>query len=149
MARGSRVKRLSGRGATREVGLVVRSGPARVVEHGTTTTFGGYPLLLMLELPEDNFVVEVCFEQHDGEPVGVAPEETDVGLRLRCINFDGAEGKGSAVPVLLGELGDDLVFFHFRAWLYGRTNDHTVHYTFYRVAKDAIGWRPATAGEPG
>ena len=65
-------------------------------------------------------------------------------LSLRLVNFGGTAGRGSAQPVLLSETPRDLLFFHFRVFRYGRTDDHTVHYTFYRVAKDQVGWRDTT-----
>ncbi len=60
------------------------------------------------------------------------------------MNFDGPEGRGSADPVLVADVADDLVFLHFRVFRHGRTADRTVHYTFYSVAKSAIGWVPAS-----
>ncbi|HHO50264.1 MAG TPA: hypothetical protein ENK18_05165 [Deltaproteobacteria bacterium] len=123
--------------------MVIESGPALVIEHGVVTTFGGGGLVIVLELPEDNFVVEWCFSADPDQPgPTVCSEATSVGLRLDCTNFDDASGRGSALPVLLGELGDELIFLHFRVFRHGQTLDRSVQYTFYRVAKDRIGWTP-------
>ena len=123
--------------------MLIESGPAQVIEGGVVTTFGGNNLVLVLELPEDNLVVELCFDRDaSGEPA-VHTHETEVGWRLSCVNFDDPAGRGSALPVLLGELGDDLVFLHFRVFRYGSTPDRTVHYTFFRAAKARVGWSPA------
>jgi hypothetical protein len=119
----------------------IQSGPAWVLDSGTVTTFGGNPLLLVLELPEDNFAVELRFS-HEPEisSAEVRSEETGTGLLLQCVNFEPLAGRGSALPVLLGELGEDLVFLHFRAFRYGASPDWTVSFTFYRSHKDRVGW---------
>ena len=118
----------------------IRSGPAWVVDSGVVTTFGGHGLLLAVALPEDNLAVELEFSSDGSGVAAVHSMETDVGYRLRCVNFDDTSGRGSAEPVLLGALGEDLVFLHFRVQLFGRSTDRTVFYTVYRVRKDEVGW---------
>ncbi len=125
--------------------MLIESGPAQVIEGGVVTTFGGHGLVLVLELPEDNLAVELVFASEPDAAAAVEAEETDVGWRFRCRNFDDPGGRGSAEPVLLGEIGDDLVFFHFRVFRYGASADRTVHYTFFRASKVKVGWAP-TAG---
>lgn len=122
----------------------ITSGPATVLEHGTVTTFGGLDLHLQIELVEGSWSVQLVFRDHgDGSPA-VSTETTDEGTIFECVNFTGVEGKGSAAPVLLGELGGDLIFFHFRVFQHGHSDDRTVHYTFYRVHKDAVDWQPSS-----
>ena len=122
---------------------MIQSGPARVVETGIATTFGGHPLLMVLELGDDNLVVELQFSTDPSLfEAAVHADSTDVGYVIRCVNFDDDSGRGSATPVLLGELDEDLVFLHFRAFRFGNSPDHTVHYTFYRVSKQRVGWTP-------
>jgi len=121
--------------------LRIRSGPARVIASGEVTGFGGHPLRFDLDLDGVPFSVELTFGS-DGGDVHVVAEPVPDGLRFSLRNFDGPDGRGSAVPVLLGELGDELVFLHFRAFRWGRTDDRTVHYTFYAVEKEAVGWQP-------
>jgi hypothetical protein len=121
--------------------LVITSGPAEVLDSGTTTTFSGHPLTLTLGMPEGSWMVQMSFRSDPSrDDVGITSDPVEGGLRLDCVNFDGPDGRGSSVPVLLGELGEDLVFFHFRVFRYGRTPDRTVHYTFYRAAKADVGW---------
>ncbi len=123
--------------------LALGSGPADVLETGVVDTFFGHPLTLLLVVPEGRWVVEISFATDPGvEDVAVETVNTDDGLQIRCINFDSAAGRGTAVPALLGELGDHLLFFHFRAFRYGRSTDHTVQYTFYRAAKRSVDWSP-------
>jgi hypothetical protein len=115
-----------------------------VVATGIVTTFAGHPLVLTAQLDEDELIVEIAFRTDPDQPgsaVGSAPRPG--GWRVECVNFDDASGRGSAEPVLLGAIDDDLVFLHFRAFRYGRTEDHTVQFTLYRVAKEAMGWVPA------
>ena len=124
------------------------SPPAWVLDSGAVTTFGGNPLVLVLELPEDNIAVELRFaDDPTAGSAGVRSEETGTGYLLHCVNFEPLMGRGSALPILLGELGDDLVFLHFRAFRYGATPDWTVLFTFYRAHKERIGWTaPGGAG---
>ena len=125
--------------------VAIGSGPADVLDAGTATTFGGHDLTLVLVVPEGRWTVELAFLSDPSVPgVAVSSESLDEGgIRFECVNFDGPDGRGSAVPVLLGELGDDLVFFHFRVWLHGRSVDRTVHWSFYRVKKADVGWQAA------
>ena len=130
--------------------MQIQSGPAWVLDSGVVTTFGGNPLLLVLELPEDNLAVELRFADDPSAPgAQVRSEETGTGYVLHCVNFEPLLGRGSAAPILLGELGGDLVFLHFRAFRYGATLDWTVQYTFYRAHKERVGWTPAPPGAPG
>lgn len=122
----------------------IRSGPATVQACGTVTAFGGQPLVFELEIADDPFRVELAFaSQPAHDDVAVHTEHLEAGFRFLLVNFDGADGRGSAVPVLLGEVGDVLLFLHFRVFRYGRTDDRTVHYTFYTTSKDEVGWQPA------
>jgi len=124
--------------------LSVSSGPARVIEHGTVTTFGGQDLEILLDMPEGAWSVRLIFEENpEISGAAVSTEMIDGGMIFECVNFQGADGRGSAVPVLLGELGEDLVFFHFRVFQHGQSDDHSVHYTFFRVHKDAVDWQPS------
>ncbi len=124
--------------------VVIRSGPADVIDTGMVTTFGGGDLALTVGMPEGSWVVELAFlSDSSTSDVSVGTTELASGIRFECVNFDDADGRGSAVPVLLGELGDDLVFFHFRVFRFGRTEDRTVHYTVYRAKKVDVGWSTA------
>jgi hypothetical protein len=128
----------------REVQVQVRSGAARVVASGVATTFGGAGLEVSVELGSTTARVVLDFRSSGGEPA-VVSEEIPGGYRLVCDNFDDAYGRGSAVPVLLGEVGEDLAFLHFRVQRFGRSEDRTVTFTFYLAAKEAMGWVPRTA----
>jgi hypothetical protein len=125
------------------------SGPARVLASGELTTFFGHPLRLALELPEGPFDVEFQFSNDpslDGVAVHSAP--TDAGIRLELVNFNRADGRGTAEPMLLGAVGDDLLFLHFRAFRFGETLDHTLHFTAYRASRADVGWHDLPASEP-
>lgn len=120
-----------------------RSGPATIVASGMATTFGGSPLELKLGLEEGAIGVELVFvDDPDTAGLSVATEELESGMRLTLVNFDSADGRGSALPVLIGSLEADLVFLHFRVFRFGRSADHTVHYSFYRARKEDVGWSP-------
>lgn len=121
--------------------LISTSGPAEILASSTATTFFGNDLRVRVQLGTAGLTVALTFLEDDGEP-SVDVREQPWGLELRLHNFDGTGGKGSASPVPLGELGDDLIFFHFRVFRWGETDDRTVHYTFYRAAKTDVGWQP-------
>ena len=128
--------------------VTIRSGAARVLASGTVTTFAGHSLLFSLG-ETDPMQVELSFRVDD-QIVGPAVNTVEVpgGMRLELANFDGTEGRGSARPVLLGQEGDDLLFFHFRVMRFGATEDRTVFYTFYRADKSEVGWQPVAGVDP-
>lgn len=124
--------------------VTVRSGPALLLAAGEATTFFGHPLTVDLDLPEGPFAVVFRFAARPGlDDVAVEVEATPAVFSLTLLNFDGPDGRGSRDPVLLGAVGDDLLFLHFRAFRFGRSADHTVHFSVYRVRRDEIGWRDA------
>ena len=124
--------------------VAIHSGPARVIDNGYVTAFFGQPLRFTLPLTaETNFFVELSFTTDPTQSdVAIQANPSAQGLSLHLSNFDDAAGRGSAVPVLLGEWSEHLWFFHFRVFRFGKTDDRTVHYTFFRVAKDAVDWTP-------
>jgi hypothetical protein len=131
--------------------LSISSGPARVLADGAVTTFGAHPLYFELDLGADAAAAEaptvlalgIRFLSDAADPnPRVASMGLDDGFRLDLINFDGADGRGSAQPVLIGEVGEDLVFLHFRVFRFGRSEDRTLMYTFYRVSKTEVDWSP-------
>lgn len=124
----------------------IRSGPARVLWSGQATTFGGAPLTLALAQPEAELSVELRFEGDGSGAPRVDSEAVPGGWRLTCAHFDDASGRGSALPVLLAEIGEDLVFLHFRVQRFGASVDRTVHFTFYRCGKAEVGWTPRQDG---
>lgn len=119
--------------------LVVRSGPATVIAQGEATTFDGNGLRLALRVDEVAIALEFDF-QSDPSVKGVRVDTVELaqGYRLTCVNFDRADGRGSAIPVLLAEVGEDLIWVHFRVFRWGVTEDRTVHYSFYRVGREQI-----------
>ncbi len=125
----------------------ILSGPARVVESGLVTTFMGNPVKLILET---GATVELAFQTTPDQPdIRVETEWTDEGICFHCFNFDDESGRGSREPALLGEMGEDLLFFHFRVFLWGTTVDRTIHYTFYAVNKEAVSWESQTGADEG
>jgi hypothetical protein len=121
--------------------LISTSGPAEILASSTATTFFGNDLRVRVQLGAAGITVALSFVE-DGDEPSVTVVEEAWGLSLTLHNFDGTGGRGSASPVPLGELGDDLLFFHFRVFRWGETEDRTVHYTFYRAAKADVGWQP-------
>ena len=132
--------------------ITLTSGPARILASGMLTSFAGHPVRFTIEDPI-RLVLEMVFETDpavDGLNIDVTRPRLDTDelgpgtefLRMRCVNFDSDDGRGSAEPVLLGESGDDLAFFHFRVFRFGTTVDHTLHYTLYLASKEALGWVP-------
>lgn len=122
----------------------IQSGPARVVDTGIATTFMGFPLQIDAKIDSYAFGVRLVFRSDPDVPdVHVDSAWDNSHLVLTCVNFDNAEGRGSSRPVLLGEADTDAVFFHFKVFRYGNTDDRTVQYTFFAANKDAIGLQPA------
>lgn len=128
--------------------MIVTSGPAQVIATGSASTFGGHPLVVQLSAAElgaadgPGVAIELAFATDPGlGDVAVSSERTELGWRLRCTNFDDASGRGSAEPVLVGEVGERLVFAHFNVLRFGRGMDRTVLYCFYSVSKAEVGWR--------
>lgn len=118
--------------------VAARSGPAQVISAGSITTFEGNGLALEVRQPEGQLRLELSFRTDPAvEDVAVDSTFGDAGVSLVLTNFDKADGRGSARPVLLGVLGPDALYFHFRVHRYGRTPDRTIHYTVYRVAGGA------------
>jgi hypothetical protein len=102
-----------------------------VIESGQVTTFFGNPVTWQLDCGARLFRVEISFVEDDSSdaPHAQTHQEQD-GIRLVLTNFGGTSGRGSAQPVLLGEIASDLLFLHFRTFRYGKSLDYTVHYTF-------------------
>jgi len=127
------------------MGVAIRSGASAVEASGTVTPFGGQPLVFEIGSsdPMRGELVFVADDSIDG--ASVSTENLPGGFRMVLANFDGTEGRGSARPVLLGEDGPDLMFFHFRVMRFGATEDRTVFYTFYRARKQDVGWDPVVA----
>ena len=122
----------------------IDSGPAHVVDTGMVTAFMGFPIQLTTVVDQVRFRVMLRMSsdpETDGVTVNSAYE--DGILVLDCVNFDNADGRGSSRPVLLGPTEKNAVFFHFKLWRFGQTDDHTVHYTFFSADKEAIGFQPA------
>lgn len=122
--------------------ITLKSGPATIIDSGSATCFMGNPLALFITEPVD-LIVEFRFEtQPEIDDVAVNISHADNRMMLQCINFDQADGRGSAEPMCIGDCGDLVVFMHFRVFRYGRTEDRTVHYTLFTVNKTEVGWTP-------
>jgi hypothetical protein len=121
----------------------IQSGPARVADSGVVTAFMGFPLRIQTPIEGYQFGVELRFRTDASvEEVHVGSEFIDGTLILDLVNFDTDTGRGSSRPVLIGQTDTEAVFFHFKVFRYGATDDHTVHYTFYAASKEAIGFQP-------
>jgi hypothetical protein len=133
----------------RNMPLHLRSGPADVLHAGTVSSFFGHPLAWTLALAEGAVEVRLSFaDDPTTDGPAVRSEALPHGYALTCLNFDDSPGRGSAEPVLLGEVGSDLLFFHFHVSRHGRSTDRTVHYSFYRAPKDQLGWQAGAAEVP-
>ncbi len=135
-----------------EIGLTVHvtSGPGRVIASGMVTALWGHDLVLHVAHGPAPFQVTLGWVSDPSvRDVEVRTAWPAGGIRFDLVNFDAADGRGTAEPVLLTEAGEDLVFLHFRVFRFGNTTDRTVHYTVFAVAKDAIGWRPVVSDEAG
>lgn len=125
----------------------IQSGPASVVASGEVTTFFGHGLQLRLMLPEGAYSLDLTFRTDPTcADVDVRTSISPQGFQVELVNFDRPDGRGSAEPVLLGALGDELLFLHFRVFRFGRTADHTVHYTLFRANRHDVGWQDAEGG---
>ncbi len=117
------------------------SGPAAVLATGTVTTFSGFPLVVGIEKPHP-LEVEFRFTSDPAVPdVAILPiSQEHSRIVWNLVNFDSADGRGSAEPALLLEAETYRIYLHFRVFRYGRTRDRTVHYTFFEVGIGAAGW---------
>jgi hypothetical protein len=119
--------------------LQIWSGAARVIETGTVVTFLGAPLWFEIDVDLRKFAVQVIFvTDADGGELSVKSELHPNFLNLELHNFDGPDGRGSAEPVLIGEVGEDLVFLHFRVFRRGRSGDRDFLFTFYRAPRSRV-----------
>ena len=119
--------------------MYLQSGPAKILASGQATTFMGAGLHIAFEVEEQAFTLELLFSSDASvEDVAVSVEHTAHGLILHCVNFDEADGRGSSVPVALGEVAEYLVFAHFRVSRFGNTVDRTVHYTLYLAPRSVL-----------
>lgn len=110
------------------------SGPATILDSGEVTCFGGHDLRLAIDQGPLKLELEWQFVDDPDQPgASVDTVELPHGYRFTCRNFDGPDGRGSALPVYLGKLGDNAILMHFRVFRWGRSPDRTLHYTFYRV----------------
>ena len=119
--------------------MYIESGPTKILDSGQVTTFAGADLHFAFEVDEVPFTFEMVFETDPAvDDVAVHVTQTERGLVLQCVNFDKPDGRGSAVPVALGEVGEFVVFVHFRVSRYGTSVDRTVHYTFYAAPRSVL-----------
>jgi len=102
----------------------------------------GNPLVLQMVCGALSTTVQFNFVGQEGE-FNVSSSRTDAGWEFTVHNATSATGRGTARPVLLNQSAHELLFLHFRVFLYGNTPDHTVHYTFFAADKAAVGWQPA------
>ncbi len=133
-------------GHLREDGLAsITSGHAEILHHVQVTSFGGAPIRLELEEELGYSLVFTYTSDPDLQDVAVRTSVLGDEMRFELVNFDGADGRGSATPVLLGEQDEHIYLMHFRSFLFGRTIDHTLHLTIYRVRKADVDWTPHPA----
>lgn len=126
----------------------MRSGPATVIGSGMVTAFWGHDLDLSMVYNQAALSVTLGWARDpeiEGVDVRTQWPETG-GIRFELVNFDQPDGRGTAQPVLITEVGDDAIFLHFRVFRFGRTDDRTVHYCFYAVDKSSVGWDPVVEG---
>ncbi|MBW2257322.1 MAG: hypothetical protein JRI25_22375 [Deltaproteobacteria bacterium] len=118
-------------------------GPAKVIATGSVTAFFGHPLRFDVAYLDRNHVLLLEFARApEIQDVAVHTEWLPDGMKLTLVNFDQADGRGSANPVLLSEFEEELLFFHFRVFRLGQSDDRTVHYSFYAVQKQDVDWTP-------
>jgi hypothetical protein len=118
--------------------VTIESGPGRVLGTGTVTTFGGGALRIRWASADDGlhlFVELVFVTDSEVNGANVTSEALEGGVRLSCVNFEGDYGRGTALPVAIATLGEEVVLFHFRALRYGQSPDWTVHWTLYCAAR--------------
>lgn len=118
------------------------SGPSRIISSGQVSTFMGHSLILRVDDHDLCSSVEFTFGDDGGEFNVTTAKQTD-GWVFHVINCRTTDGRGTSKPVLLAETDHELLFLHFRVFLFGSTPDHTVHYTFFGANKAAVGWRSA------
>lgn len=126
-----------------------KSGPASILASGEVTTFFGHDLDLSVPLGDAQLHLQLCFVDDAAHPgLDVRAAASEQGWRLDLVNFREVTGRGSAEPVLLGEHGEHLIFFHFRVSCWGRSADRAVHYTLFKVPKHDVSWTPDPEDAP-
>ena len=118
--------------------VLANSGKAQIGASGQITTFDGEPLTLRLRI--EGWTIRLRWEFASDEAVAdVAVEmqhvEEDL-LLLRCVNFDGSDGRGTGRPLQIADSDYGAIFLHFRVFLFGKTMDRTIHYTAYILPYD-------------
>lgn len=113
--------------------ISARSGRTTIVASAEITTFEGHPLELTLwPSPDESLVLEWSFRTDpEVEDVAVTMASKEQSLHFECVNFNTAEGRGTGKPLHLADIGGHRFWVHFRVFLYGKTEDRTVHYTIY------------------
>lgn len=115
------------------------SGKCEILAHGSATTFFGGPL--HLSVPADPPMrVEFWFRTDASIPGPQARADwNEIGLLLDCANFDDDSGRGTQRPLYLRDEGEEQVLFlHFHVQRFGRSEDRTVFYTFFRAKRDEL-----------
>lgn len=118
----------------------IQSGHATVIAAGQVTTFFGGPLRF---LDIAGWEIELAFESAPETPgLRVDTSYTPAGVRFALVNFEEAQGRGTAQPVFIGDSEQGALFFHFRSFRHGASADYTLHYTFFVADPQAIGLAP-------
>jgi len=120
--------------------ISARSGRATIVASAQITTFEGEPLELTIWFqPEQSFTVKWSFESDASvDDVAVDLEQDDDVFHILCTNFDGVDGRGTGKPLHLVDAGPYRFWLHFRVFLFGKTEDRTLHYTIYMEEKKKV-----------
>ena len=113
--------------------LSARSGRVAIVASGQITTFEGNPLeITVWASQEQPFLLKWSFfSDPEVQDVAVSVEQQQGLIHLLCTNFDGPDGRGTSRPMRLLDVGTRRFWLHFRVFVFGKTEDKTLHYSIY------------------
>ena len=127
---------------------MISCGARTCVDTGIVTACGGEPIRMAwpdLPVVVFAFASDPGLEDVDVQIGGDDPDE----LVFTCTNFDQPDGRGTAVPVRIHTDATGSYLLHFRVFLFGRTEDRTLHYTLWHEPTEAVADDPPPdAGGP-
>lgn len=111
-------------------GVVITSGPAKVVASGSVINFKGNPLRISVQELDFDLVFEFMDEETSDESrIRITPDRGDA--RLTLINFKSTLGSGLKEPIHLGTSENRDVYLQLRVYAAGSAPDKLLHYTVY------------------
>lgn len=102
-------------------------GEYRVYESGTIIAIPNEPVTFKIK----NLQFKLVFTNTEDkqQKLEASPVASNT-LQLTFLNFNNSLGTGNTVPLPLGRLGEEELFFQFRIYTLGDDTGKTIHYTW-------------------